>query len=189
MTIWSGFCKIGYLLSVIMESIVNLNEFNQLSTDDATKQLLTCCTSENWATQLASQRPFASVEELLNTSDDIWQSMQEADLLQAFEGHPQIGNVATLKEKYRNTVASAAHEQSGANDADDATLQALADGNQAYLDKFGFIFIVFATGKSAQQMLDLLQARLPNSREQELQNAASEQNKITHLRLTKLITD
>ena len=168
---------------------LNLEQFNQLSADEAIKQLLTCCTSENWATQLASQRPFADFDALLASSDTIWQSMQEADLLQAFEGHPQIGNVATLKEKYRNTQASAAHEQSGANDADDATLQALADGNQAYLDKFGFIFIVFATGKSAQQMLDLLQARLPNSREQELQNAAAEQNKITHLRLTKLITD
>ena len=168
---------------------MNLSQFNQLSTDEASKQLLTCCTSENWATQLASQRPFTELASLLSRSDEIWQSMQETDLLQAFEGHPQIGNVATLKEKYRNTGASATHEQSGANDADDATLQALADGNQAYLDKFGFIFIVFATGKSAQQMLDLLNARLPNSREQELKNAAGEQNKITRLRLNKLITN
>lgn len=111
---------------------------------------------------------------------------QESDLLEALDGHPQIGNVATLKEKYRNTQDSAAHEQSGANEADDEVLEALAKSNQEYLDKFGFIFIVFATGKSAQQMLDLLLARLPNDRGTELVNAATEQNKITRLRLNKL---
>ena len=165
---------------------MTLIEFNQLSGSDALMLLNTCCTSERWAAQVANRRPFNDLNNLLSCSDEVWQTMQESDLLQAFEGHPQIGNVATLKEKYRNTQASAAHEQSGANDADDATLQALADGNQAYLDKFGFIFIVFATGKSAKQMLELLHARLPNSREQELKNAAAEQNKITHLRLNKL---
>ena len=77
-------------------------------------------------------------------SDDIWHKLQtnEDDLLEAFDGHPQIGNVASLKEKYRNTQSSAAHEQSGANNAEDDVLEALAQGNQDYLDKFGFIFIV-----------------------------------------------
>lgn len=166
---------------------LSLASFNQLSSQAAQEQLLSCCTSERWAQQLAEQRPFASLDDLMSASDAIWAQMTESDFLQAFEGHPQIGNVESLKEKYRHTIGSAAHEQSAVNSADNATLQALAQGNQDYLSKFGFIFIVFATGKSAQQMLDLLMARLPNSRDEELANAAGEQNKITRLRLSKLI--
>lgn len=164
-------------------------QFNTLSQEDAIAQLLTCCTSTQWAQKLARARPFTDQEALLASSDDVWHEVQadESNLLEAFDGHPQIGNVASLKAKYCNTQDSAAHEQSGANDASDATLEALAQGNQDYLDKFGFIFIVFASGKSAQQMLDLLLARLPNDRATELTNAAAEQNKITQLRLTKLL--
>lgn len=167
---------------------LTLTQFNASPQSDATAKLLTCCTSTVWAQQLTDARPFSDVDALLKASDKAWEKAQqnEANLIQAFEGHPQIGNVATLKEKYRNTQDSAAHEQSGANNADDAVLAALAKGNQDYLDKFGFIFIVFATGKSAQQMLDLLRARLPNERATELVNAATEQNKITRLRLQKL---
>ena len=170
---------------------LSLSQLNALSQADATSEFLTCCTSSQWAQILADARPFAEIKALLSASDDAWQQAQtdEANLLEAFDGHPQIGNVDSLKEKYRNTQDSAAHEQSGANDAEDAVLEALAQGNQDYLDKFGFIFIVFATGKSAQQMLDLLQARLPNDRKSELVNAATEQNKITRLRLQKLLGD
>ena len=166
-----------------------LAQFNGLSQEVAVTQLLTCCTSSAWANKLADACPFADVDTLLASSDAIWQEVQtdNANLLEAFDGHPQIGNVASLKEKYRSTQSSAAHEQSGANDAADEVLDALAQGNQDYLDKFGFIFIVFATGKSAQQMLDLLLARLPNDRATELANAAAEQNKITRLRLDKLV--
>ena len=170
---------------------LSLSQFNALSQTDATSQLLTCCTSTSWANTLVGGRPFKDLEALLTSSDAAWQQAQteEDNLLEAFDGHPQIGNVDSLKEKYRNTQDSAAHEQSGANDADDAVIEALAQGNQDYLDKFGFIFIVFATGKSAQQMLDLLQARMPNNRDTELLNAATEQNKITRLRLQKLLSD
>lgn len=168
---------------------LSLSQLNALSPADATSKFLTCCTSSSWASTLADARPFDSVDALLSASDAAWEKAQteEANLLEAFDGHPQIGNVDTLKEKYRNTQDSAAHEQSGANNADDAVIEALAQGNQDYLDKFGFIFIVFATGKSAQEMLDLLQARLPNDRATELKNAATEQNKITRLRLKKLL--
>ena len=170
---------------------LSLAQLNALSQAEATAAFLTCCTSSQWAKNLTDARPFADTEALLSASDAAWQKAQtdEANLLEAFDGHPQIGNVDSLKEKYRNTHDSAAHEQSGANNAEDTVLEALAQGNQDYLDKFGFIFIVFATGKSAQQMLDLLQARLPNDRETELLNAAAEQNKITHLRLQKLLGD
>ncbi|MGP4863412.1 2-oxo-4-hydroxy-4-carboxy-5-ureidoimidazoline decarboxylase [Psychrobacter sp. T6-5] len=168
---------------------LTLAQFNDLSQEVAVAQLLICCTSSVWANKLAADRPFSDVDALLASSDAIWHDVQtdEVNLLEAFDGHPQIGNVASLKKKYRNTQSSAAHEQSGANDAADEVLEALAKGNQDYLNKFGFIFIVFATGKSAQQMLDLLLARLPNDRDTELTNAAAEQNKITRLRLSKLL--
>lgn len=168
---------------------LTLSQFNDLTQEDATAQLLTCCTSSSWAQTLASARPFADIDAMLAASDDAWNTAQtsEANLMEAFDGHPQIGNVDSLKEKYRNTQDSAAHEQSGAAEAEDQVLEDLAQGNQDYLDKFGFIFIVFATGKSAQQMLDLLLARLPNDRATELANAAAEQNKITRLRIQKLL--
>lgn len=170
---------------------LSLQQFNKLSPAEATSYLLTCCTSTQWAQTLVNKRPFNDIQTLLTQSDEAWLQAQtnEANLLEAFDGHPQIGNVDSLKEKYRNTQDSAAHEQSGANDAEDNVIAALAQGNQDYLNKFGFIFIVFATGKSAQQMLDLLLARLPNNRETELVNAATEQNKITRLRLQKLLSD
>ena len=168
---------------------ISLSQFNQLSPQAAKDYLLSCCTSERWAQTVIEQRPFDSIDALVSASDEVWATMGESDFLQAFEGHPQIGNVETLKEKYRHTLGSASHEQSAVSSADDATLHALAKGNQDYLNKFGFIFIVFATGKSAQQMLDLLLARLPNNRDEELANAAAEQNKITQLRLSKLITE
>ena len=166
---------------------VTLAQFNTMNQAEANSVLMTCCTSSQWAKELAALRPFATISKLVESSDTVWNEVkqQEAHLLEAFDGHPQIGNVATLKETYRNTQDSAAHEQAGANDAEDQVLEDLAQGNQDYLDKFGFIFIVFATGKSAQQMLDLLLARLPNDRDTELANAAIEQNKITRLRLNK----
>ncbi|MBH0085680.1 2-oxo-4-hydroxy-4-carboxy-5-ureidoimidazoline decarboxylase [Psychrobacter sp. SCQQ22] len=169
---------------------LSLQQFNELSPADATSHLLTCCTSTHWAQTLVNKRPFIDMHALIAHSDDAWVQAQtdEKNLLEAFDGHPQIGNVDSLKAKYRNTQDSAAHEQSGANDAEDDVIAALAQGNQDYLDKFGFIFIVFATGKSAQQMLDLLLARLPNDRDTELVNAAAEQNKITRLRLQKLLS-
>ena len=167
---------------------LTLAQFNELSATDASTKLLTCCTSSAWAEKLAAARPFNDIDAMLSASDKAWDEVKttEANLIEAFDGHPQIGNVDTLKEKYRNTQDSAAHEQSGASEADDQVLEDLAQGNQDYLDKFGFIFIVFATGKSAQQMLDLLLARLPNDRDAELANAAAEQNKITNLRIQKL---
>lgn len=167
---------------------LTLAQFNEISAADATAKLLTCCTSSTWAHNLTAARPFADIDAMLNANDEAWDQAKttEANLIEAFDGHPQIGNVASLKEKYRNTQDSAAHEQSGATDAEDQVLEDLAQGNQDYLDKFGFIFIIFATGKSAQQMLDLLLARLPNDRDTELANAAAEQNKITRLRIQKM---
>jgi 2-oxo-4-hydroxy-4-carboxy-5-ureidoimidazoline decarboxylase len=166
---------------------MNLDELNNLSEAEATHGFMQCCTASNWVEMMVSSRPFANGLELSSKADDIWGGLGEYDLLEAFEGHPQIGNVDTLRTKYANTKALASGEQSSVNQASEQVLQDLANGNAEYLNKFGFIFIVCATGKSAEQMLNLLLARLPNDKITELVNAAEEQRKIFQLRLQKLI--
>jgi OHCU decarboxylase len=113
-------------------------------------------------------------------------NMIESDWLEAFDAHPRIGDVDSLKKKYANTLKTAGSEQSGVAAADNNTLKRLAVTNETYFKKFGFIFIVFATGKSASEMLALLEERLPNDRATEVENAAAEQLKITLLRLRNL---
>lgn len=160
---------------------------NQLSTAQALQTFMQCNTSHQWCERMEQSRPFPNKQSILETADEHWKLSTEADLLEAFEGHPEIGDVTTLREKYRNTEKLAEHEQSGVISASENTLHLLAQGNQDYKDKFGFIFIVCASGKSAEEMLKLLQQRLPNSREKELQNAAEEQRKITRIRLQKIL--
>ena len=130
---------------------------------------------------------FASDQELMARAERDWDSLVEADYFEAFLAHPRIGDVDSLRQKYANTKAIASGEQSGVDAADEATLTRLAAANDEYFDKFGFIFIVCATGKTAKQMLEILESRLPNQRDVEVANAAAEQMKITKLRLEKLV--
>ena len=157
---------------------MNLAQLNALSVDEAKQAFMQCCTSSTWVDAMVQARPYANKQALATHADLAWQGLAEADYLAAFDGHPQIGNVDTL---------SASGEQSAVNQASEQVIAALAQGNADYLAKFGFIFIVCATGKSAAQMLALLQARLPNDKATELINAAQEQRKIFHLRLEKLL--
>ena len=166
-----------------------LETVNQLSIEQARQTFMQCCTSSAWVERMANSLPFASATEMYKVADQHWSEMGETDVLEAFEGHPKIGDVSSLRAKYANTKALAGAEQSGVNQAAEDTLKALAEGNQAYEAKFGFIFIVCATGKSAKEMLQLLNDRLPNDRDTELRKAAEEQRKITRLRLEKLLTD
>jgi 2-oxo-4-hydroxy-4-carboxy-5-ureidoimidazoline decarboxylase len=106
--------------------------------------------------------------------------------LEAFEHHPKIGDINSLKEKYPNTKEWASDEQAGINVASEEVLHAVAKGNEDYEKKFGYIFIVCATGKSAGEMRQILESRLMNNPDEEIQIAAEEQNKITKLRLEKL---
>jgi 2-oxo-4-hydroxy-4-carboxy-5-ureidoimidazoline decarboxylase len=168
---------------------MSLQTVNEASAGQARHMFLQCCTSEQWIERMVASRPHASVEELRSQADAHWRELGEADYLEAFDGHPKIGDVSSLKAKYANTKELAAGEQSGMNIAADEVIAALAAGNRSYEDKFGFIFIVCATGKSAQEMFELLQARLPNDRDVELQNAAEEQRKIFHIRLSQLLEE
>jgi 2-oxo-4-hydroxy-4-carboxy-5-ureidoimidazoline decarboxylase len=166
---------------------MNLSDFNQLASKEAELLLMQCCTSGRWVKQLAEVRPFYSMSSLKNTADKIWKGLSESDFLQAFEGHPKIGDVNSLREKYSNTKVLASGEQGLVSEAPEQVILSLSAGNEEYLQKFGFIFIVCATGKSASEMLSLLQQRLPNDRTTELANAADEQRKIFQIRLDKLL--
>ncbi len=112
--------------------------------------------------------------------------LSDCEWLEAFACHPQIGDMNSLRMKYAGNREWSAGEQAGVNAADEAILQALANGNAEYKEKFGFIFIVCATGKSAAEMLGILESRLPLSYAEEIVNAAREQRKITHLRIDKM---
>jgi len=166
---------------------MNLEQLNNLTEEQARHVFMQCCTSANWVEAMVKARPFDNRQAITHQADVAWQGLKEVDYLEAFEGHPKIGDVNSLRAKYANTKELAGNEQKSVQDADDAVLEALAKGNNDYEDKFGFIFIVCATGKSAKEMSDLLQARLPNDRKTELINAAEEQRKIFHLRLEKLL--
>ena len=162
---------------------MNLHTLNSLSDLEAAEVFTQCCAANRWVKAMVAQRPYKDMSFLLNNAKRYWEMMVEEDFLEAFKAHPQIGDVSTLREKFANTKALASGEQSLVNEAPDLVLQKLANGNKDYLERFGFIFIVFATGKTAIEMLDLLNQRLQNSRSEEIENAAREQFKITELRL------
>mgnify|MGYP000701449822 CR=1 FL=1 len=166
---------------------MTLEELNALSEDKATHAFMQCCTSSTWVARLVAARPFSDEAALREAANEAWKGLAESDYLEAFEGHPKIGDVNSLRAKYANTKELASGEQSSVNEATEEVLQTLAKGNDDYETKFGFIFIVCATGKSAKEMSDLLQARLPNDRAQELINAAEEQRKIFHIRIDKAL--
>jgi 2-oxo-4-hydroxy-4-carboxy-5-ureidoimidazoline decarboxylase len=165
----------------------SLSQLNTLSDEDAKMAFSNCCTSQAWNDGMVAARPFISLEQCHEIALSVWAGLGEQDFLQAFEGHPKIGDVTSLREKYAHTKKLASGEQSSVDEASEEVIQALSAGNTAYEEKNGFIFIVCATGKSAAEMLELLNQRLPNDRSEELKNAAAEQTKITAIRINKLI--
>jgi 2-oxo-4-hydroxy-4-carboxy-5-ureidoimidazoline decarboxylase len=166
---------------------MTLDQLNRLSEADATAAFTQCCTSSRWVERMVIDRPFESLAEMLEISDRIWEECDVDDYLEAFQGHPRIGDVESLAKKYANTKTWAGGEQKGVEVADRALLERLAQGNADYEEKFGHIFIVCATGKSAAEMFALLEARMPNDPKTEVIVAAEEQNKITRIRLKKLL--
>lgn len=145
-----------------------------------------CCASGGWVEAMVRRSPFHHDEELHEAARQAAHDMSEQDWLEAFQGHPMIGDVSTLKERFRKTKAWASQEQAGTAEAAEEILAELAELNVKYLERFGFIFIIFATGKTAAEMLHCLKERLGHSRQAEVKAAAEEQLKITLLRLTKL---
>ncbi|MEO5684953.1 MAG: 2-oxo-4-hydroxy-4-carboxy-5-ureidoimidazoline decarboxylase [Chitinophagaceae bacterium] len=166
---------------------MTLTELNHLSKTEQTASLEKCCGAAAWVQKMMAQFPFADKASLLKVAATQWWQCKPADWLEAFTHHPRIGSRETLAKKFSATVHWTVNEQQGTHGADENTIDALLAGNDAYEKKFGFIFIVCATGKSAAEMLALLQARLLNEKGTEIRLAAAEQNKITILRLEKLL--
>lgn len=154
---------------------------------EAEAALTRCCGASRWVAGMLARRPFGDGPRLLDAAEQAWAGLERADILEAFDHHPRIGaNLDALRDKFSATANWSASEQSTVAAADEATLVRLRDGNLAYEARFGYIFIVCATGKSAAQMLALLEQRLTHDPAQELAIAAAEQAKITRLRLEKL---
>ena len=165
----------------------SLQRLNELSADDVRSEFLKCCGSRAWAGEMSAARPFATVEELLSESDRIWRALSDEDWLEAFRAHPKIGERKSAAAQSETAQAWSAQEQSRTQTASAGTLDALAERNREYEKRFGFIFIICATGKSAEEMLTMLELRMSNDYEDELQVAAEEQRRITQLRLKKLL--
>ena len=165
----------------------NLQQLNQLSNSEAEQELLKCCGSTSWAREVAAQRPYNSLNELVANAERVWWSLRPDDWLEAFRSHPKIGERKAVAATTAEAQKWSAAEQSGVNESAAATREALADLNQRYEQKFGYIYIVCATGKTSEQMLANLQQRMNNEPQDELRHAAAEQAKITELRLKKLL--
>ncbi|MBK9763969.1 MAG: 2-oxo-4-hydroxy-4-carboxy-5-ureidoimidazoline decarboxylase [Flavobacteriales bacterium] len=166
---------------------MTIDQLNRLSEDDATTAFEQCCGAAQWVERMVYARPFETLAEVLETSDTIWEECDVDDYEEAFTHHPKIGDVESLSKKYENTKTWAVGEQKGVENADRAVIEKLAEGNKTYEEKFGHIFIVCATGKSAAEMLSMLEGRMKNDPKDEILIAAGEQNKITRLRLKKLL--
>lgn len=151
--------------------------------DAARAQLRACCGSSRWVERMLRRRPFGRLETLLSAAREEWFALGPEDWKEAFAAHPRIGDREALRHRFPETGDLAAREQAGVDGAPVDVLSALADGNQAYEERFGYIFIVCASGLTADQMLEMLRQRLGNDPAVELRVAAEEQAKITALRL------
>jgi len=165
--------------------MANLELINDLSEVDAATALKKCCGAPAWVTAMVQARPFENTDTLFQKADALWFDLPENEWLEAFAHHPRIGE-SQLREKFASTAQWSAGEQAGVTRASEEVIQGLAVGNDAYYEKFGFVFLICATGKSAEEMLLALQKRLQNDRVTELQNAAQEHSAITKIRLEKL---
>ena len=166
---------------------MTLHELNTLPQQQLKEELIKCCGSSAWVDKMLPFFPADDMVELLEDAEEQWFQCSESDWKEAFAHHPRIGDLESLKKKFAVTAEWVAEEQSGINTASQQTIEALAEANKKYEEKFGYIFIVCATGKSAEEMLTQLETRLQNSPEVEIEIAADEQNKITKLRIEKLL--
>ena len=168
--------------------MITLAQLNAISEREAYEKLEQCCVSKTWISHMVSSRPFSSENELIKKAASIWYNdCNIEDFKDAFTGHPKIGDVNSLKEKFAHTKDWAGNEQAKVDDANDETINTLARANTAYEHKFGYIFIVSASGKSAEEMLAIVSNRINNDKEDEIYVAMNEQHKITVIRLAKLI--
>jgi 2-oxo-4-hydroxy-4-carboxy-5-ureidoimidazoline decarboxylase len=162
-----------------------LARWNDAPLDAATAQILPCCGCKAWARQMAARRPFKDEASLIAASAETWHNLTESDWMEAFNSHPRIGESTPPTPSSARSAAWATQEQKEVADAGDPVKISLAEGNRDYERKFGRIFIVCATGKSATELLEILRRRLQNDARTELYEAAEQQRQITRIRLKK----
>jgi 2-oxo-4-hydroxy-4-carboxy-5-ureidoimidazoline decarboxylase len=155
---------------------MTIAEFDHLPADKKKELLAQCCGSAAWVNKMLTVFPVEDLVELLEAAEEKWYECSGEDWKEAFEHHPKIGDINSLRQKY---IA-------GVTTASEADLQYLEKSNNEYEKKFGYIFIICATGKTAKEMVEILRTRINNDPAEEIKNAAAEQNKITKLRLEKL---
>ena len=167
-----------------MSASAVLTRWNELDAEAAAREVFPCCGSLTWAESLAARRPFAEAEELYTLSDAVWAGLAEDDWREAFDSHPRIGQTHA-RAATAESLAWSSEEQRVAVSPDEAAKLALAEANRQYEEKFGRIFIVCATGKSAPEILDVCQKRMNNTPAAEMLEAAEQQRQITQLRLRR----
>lgn len=165
---------------------MTIADFDHLDNDKKKELLFNCCGSSTWVKEMLTIFPVDDLLDLLEYAEEKWYDCNPADWLEAFEHYPKIGDMHLIKERYADTAKYIKSEQAGVENSSSEILDELMKANDEYEDFFGYIFIVFATGKTAEEMLEILKARLENDPRDEIMIAAAEQDKITKLRLEKL---
>jgi 2-oxo-4-hydroxy-4-carboxy-5-ureidoimidazoline decarboxylase len=160
-----------------------LAQWNSLDPDTAAREVLPCCGSRAWATELASRRPLADEAALAAASNEVWLALPEEDWQEAFDSHPRIGQKHAQSRATEESLRWSAQEQRSVLSNDEAARLALQEANHRYEQKFGRIFIVCATGKTSPDILRNLDERLQNDATTELREAVEQQRQITQLRL------
>jgi 2-oxo-4-hydroxy-4-carboxy-5-ureidoimidazoline decarboxylase len=167
---------------------MTIQELNHLPQQQLKDELFKCCGSTAWVNKMITVFPVEDYVDLMEDAEEKWYECSEEDWREAFTHHPKIGDINSLKERFANTAGWASGEQAGVNAASNEILQKLSEGNRLYEERFGYIFIVCATGKRADEMLEILQSRLNNDAKREIEVAADQQMQITKIRLSKLLT-
>lgn len=166
---------------------LSLGKLNVMPESEAAPLLASCCGASAWVTGMLQHRPFGDATTLLHTADEVWWSLEPEDWHEAFAHHPRIGERKAAARQDTRAREWSTGEQRGVAAATADLRTALAEGNRHYERRFGYIYLVAAAGKSADELLGILQARLSNDPDTELRVAAGEQAKITRLRLLKLL--
>lgn len=166
---------------------VTIAELDRMPAPQAAELLGSCCGSAKWVEAMITRRPFDERTALLTAADNFWRSLAPEDWLEAFAHHPRIGERSGALAQSGRGQEWSAGEQAGMNAATDAVRAELAATNRLYEERFGYVCIVSASGKSAGEMLELVGARLDNDPGAELAVAAKEQQKIMRIRLEKLL--
>jgi 2-oxo-4-hydroxy-4-carboxy-5-ureidoimidazoline decarboxylase len=166
---------------------LSLGKLNVMPANEAASLLASCCGASAWVTGMVEHRPFGDTTTLLRAAEEIWWSLEPEDWHEAFAHHPRIGERKAPARQDTRARTWSTGEQRGLAAATADVRNALADGNRHYENRFGHIYLVSAAGKSADELLGILQARLTNDPDTELRVAAGEQAKITRLRLLKLL--